>query len=84
MTGGAWGWSAVNGPCNKYYNGWSGSVASLEGSNAVSGLVFAHEMGHYLGLDHTYDAGNLMNAGGSGLYQWQGDVMKRHCNVTRL
>ena len=81
----------MNGSCNKNdnsYGSMSGSVASLNGSTAESGVVFAHEMGHYLGLDHNADAGNFMSPiawpTATGIHQWQGDVMKRHCNVTRL
>ena len=87
MTG-ADGWSAVNGPCDKNAKGWTGSVVSLNGDSANSGNTFAHEVGHYLGLDHIPFAGNFIyeeNGVGSnsntGIIGWQGDTMKRHCFV---
>jgi hypothetical protein len=88
---GAAGWSAVDGSCNKNDNSYgqmTGSVASLIAATASTGVVFAHEMGHYLGLEHTYDTGNFMSPvaypNATGIQRWQGDMMKRHCLVTRL
>jgi Metallo-peptidase family M12 len=81
---GADGWSAVNGSCDKNSIGMTGSVVSLNGSLANSANTFAHEMGHYLGLDHIADADNFIgNNGGSNsntnILDWQGTTMKRHC-----
>jgi Repeat of unknown function (DUF5648)/Metallo-peptidase family M12B Reprolysin-like len=78
--------SPVNGPCDKNAKGMTGSVVSLNGSTANSGNTFAHEVGHYLGLDHIPDTGNFIGGGGAsnsftGIFGWQGDIMKRHCFV---
>jgi hypothetical protein len=60
--------SAVDGPCDKdaYFGGMSGSIVELQGKGATigngnhTGKVMAHEVGHYLGLNHVYD-GRLVN-----------------------
>ncbi len=44
------GLSPVGGPCNKNAKGMDGAVVELIGS--TTGLVLAHEVGHYLGLGH--------------------------------
>jgi hypothetical protein len=87
VMNGADGWSAVNGPCDKDAKGsMTGSVVSLNGDAANSGNTFAHELGHYLGLNHIPDSGNFIGNNGSsnsftGIHAWQGDAMKRHCFV---
>ncbi|MGV1028287.1 MAG: zinc-dependent metalloprotease family protein [Dermatophilaceae bacterium] len=87
VMNGADGWSAVNGSCNKDAKGsMTGSVVSLNGDSANSGNTFAHELGHYLGLNHIPDNGNFIGNNGSsnsftGIHAWQGDVMKQHCFV---
>lgn len=83
---GADGWSAVGGSCDKDSKGMSGSVVSLNGSDSNIGNTFAHEMGHYLGLDHIPDAGNFIGNNGAsnsntGIKTSQGDKMKTHCFV---
>jgi hypothetical protein len=83
---GADGWSAVRGSCDKNSDGMTGSVVSLNGDLANSGNTFAHEMGHYLGLDHIADADNFIGNNGSSnsntnILAWQGDKMKGHCFV---
>ena len=88
VMNGADGWSAVNGSCDKNSKGMTGSVVSLNGPLANSANTFAHEIGHYLGLSHIPDNGNFIgNNGGSnsftGIFDWQGDTMKRHCFVKR-
>ena len=89
VMNGADGWSAVNGSCDKNSKGMTGSVVSLNGSLANSSNTFAHEIGHYLGLEHIPDNGNFIGNNGSsdsftGIYDWQGDTMKRHCFVRTI
>jgi Metallo-peptidase family M12B Reprolysin-like len=87
VMNGADGRSAVGGPCDKDdKDEMTGSVVSLNGDAANSGNTFAHEMGHYMGLDHIADTGNFIGGNGgsdswTGIYAWQGDVMKKHCYV---
>lgn len=81
---GADGWSAVDGSCDKDSKGMTGSVVSLNGSTANSGNTFAHEIGHYLGLNHIPDTGNFIGGNGNSdswtdIYVWQDNTMKRHC-----
>jgi hypothetical protein len=76
------GLSRLDGPCNKEAKGMDGSVIAIEGSANITGLVLAHEAGHYLGLDHVDAEENLMytsvpNEGG--LTSGQRDVMRAHC-----
>ena len=79
--------SPVNGPCDKDAKGMTGSVVSLNGTTANSGNTFAHEMGHYLGLDHNTVSGNFLDGvdGASnsftGIEAWQGAIMVKHCFV---
>ncbi len=86
---GADGWSAVDGSCDKDSKGMTGSVVELyPGNDPYAANGFAHEMGHYLGLDHVADTGNFIGGNGAsdswtGIFNWQGDDMKGHC-FTRL
>lgn len=86
--------SAVDGPCSKDdKDEMTGSVVSLNGSYDNSGNTFAHEIGHYLGLDHIEDNNNFIGGGpigspsegasnqNTGIYNWQGTTMKKHCYV---
>lgn len=76
------GLSRVDGPCNKDAKGMDGSVVAIEGSVNTTGFVFAHEAGHYLGLHHSSDAGNLMFGtvpNGGNLTAGQGNNMRNHC-----
>jgi len=81
------GWSAVEGSCDKDSKGMTGSVVSLNGSDSNAGNTFAHEMGHYLGLDHVAAAGNFIGNNGSSnsntaVTNAQGNEMKKHCFVS--
>jgi hypothetical protein len=83
---GADGWSALNGPCDKSAKGMTGTVVSLNGPTANSGNTFAHEIGHYLGLNHIADTDNFIGNNGpsdsnTGIFSWQGDIMAKHCFV---
>ena len=79
------GLSRVDGPCDKNAKGMDGSVVAIEGTTTTTGLVTAHEAGHYLGLNHVNDTTNLMNpvvfSTASGLTADQGNNMKDHCFV---
>lgn len=49
--------SAVDGPCEEKDDaGMNGSVSGLWGSDGTA-RTFSHEVGHYLGLEHTHDSG---------------------------
>ena len=78
--------SAVQGSCDKDAKGMNGVVVSTTGGIAFFGNTIAHEIGHYLGLEHIADAGNFIGGNGSsdswtGIYGWQGDKMRKHCFV---
>jgi len=90
----AGGWSTVNGPCDK--NALfvkTGAVMELGSSDQFTGVLMAHEVGHYLGLEHGDDIANVMgedpdndgvgeiNSGSTGLTSDQGDIMKSHCSI---
>jgi len=90
------GWSIVNGPCDK--NAWfvkTGAVMELGLSDTSEwlGVLMAHEVGHYLGLEGGNDINNVMgddddddgidttNSGSTGVTLDQGDIMKSHCSI---
>jgi hypothetical protein len=80
------GWSAIDGSCDKNVKGMTGSVVSLNGTRNNTANTFAHEIGHYLGLDHIPDPGNFIGGDGksdsfAGIQAWQGAIMRRHCFV---
>lgn len=87
---GADGWSAVDGPCSKDdKDEMTGSVVSLNGSFDNSGNTFAHEIGHYIGLDHVAAANNFIGNDGASnsntaITAGQGTTMKSHCYVTKV
>lgn len=76
------GFSAIDGPCNKRsLMGATGAVVSLNGSDTNVGNTFAHEVGHYLGLEHVSSPTNFIGNNGSsnsntGITTAQGDEMK--------
>lgn len=81
------GWSAVDGSCDKDSKGFTGSVVELySGDDNYAANGFAHEMGHYLGLNHIADPNNFIGGNGgsnsnTAIMNSQGDIMKTHCFV---
>jgi len=84
IVGPAIGMSPVDGSCDKDSK-QSGSVIGVLDSYPNLGTTLAHEVGHYLGLEHEDDLpDNLMYPSapnGGKLYGGQGGVMKLHCSV---
>jgi hypothetical protein len=70
------GWSAIDGECDKQTGGcksqMSGSVLELFEPTTTMGILMAHELGHYFGLEHTSRTNNFMN----------GTVSPSHTNIT--
>ncbi|MGE5763295.1 MAG: hypothetical protein ACM3ZF_05290 [Mycobacterium leprae] len=94
--GDADGWSSVPGSCDKNDTAnLSGPVLEITQGSRLTGILMAHETGHYLGLAGATDgAGNLMgtasstpgvdsiNANSTGLTDAQGTTMRAHCSVS--
>lgn len=86
-TGCTIGLSAVEGPCDKDdKDEMTGAVTSIGNTGVVnSGVLLAHEVGHYLGLDHTNAASNLMRpniaAANTNLTDGQESDLRNHCFV---
>lgn len=90
----AGGWSKTKGSCDKGVQGErTGAVLELKNTDNFSGILLAHEVGHYLGLEHEDDITNIMghdrNNDGIGtidgtsvnLTQSQEEEMKGHCSI---
>ncbi len=88
------GWSNVDGPCSKESNSdLSGVVLELSSGRRFTGVLLAHEVGHYLGLDHANSITNLMgvdsdddgvgelSSNSTQLTNSQGTKMRSHCSV---
>jgi hypothetical protein len=77
------GLSRVDGSCDKDAKGMDGSVVAIEGMGNTTGFVLAHEVGHYLGLEHIEDdSTNLLFPtvpNGGRLTVDQGNNMGDHC-----
>ncbi|MFC9664589.1 reprolysin-like metallopeptidase [Nocardia sp. NPDC127606] len=93
--GNAGGFSAVGGPCDKNAaNTMSGAVLEVSNSRRWTGIVLAHEVGHYLGLPTGTVTTNLMGVdinppdgideigiNSTDLTNDQGTTMRSHCSV---
>ena len=92
--GDAGGWSNVDGPCSKESGSdLSGAVLELSSGRRFMGVLLAHEVGHYLGLEHANSITNLMGVdsnndgigeldnNSTGLTSSQGTKMRSHCSV---
>ena len=92
--GDADGWSNQEGPCDKNSSDdLTGVVMEVSGSRRSTGILLAHEVGHYLGLGTGPASTNLMgvdsngdgvdeiNDNSTGLTDAQGTTMRRHCTV---
>ena len=59
----AGGWSNSDGPCDKDDKGRTGAVLRVgTGTGDFTGILLAHEVGHYLTLRHANSLSNLMGA----------------------
>jgi len=92
--GDAAGWSNVDGPCSKESKfDLSGVVLELSLGRRFTGVLLAHEVGHYLGLEHANSGTNMMgvdsnndgigeiNNNSTQLTSSQGTKMRSHCSV---
>ena len=83
IVGPSVGKSPTPGSCDKDSKNDSGCVIGVLDSGTDLGTAFAHEVGHYLGLEHeTKLPDNLMfpaAPNGGKLYGGQGGVMRIHC-----
>ncbi len=76
------GLSAVSGPCHKSDTEMTGTVVEMLGDSGT-GLMLAHQLAHYLGLDHHEEDGNLMQqiVSGIALNEEQINTLKAHCAI---
>jgi hypothetical protein len=88
------GWSQTPGSCDKSVQGErTGAVLELSNTDLLTGIVLAHEVGHYLGLPHAGDITNVMgddsdgdgigsiNSTSQNLTASQGTTMAGHCSI---
>jgi hypothetical protein len=95
--GDADGWSNVDGPCDKNSSDdLTGVVMEVSGSRRFTGILLAHELGHYLGLGSGTTISNVMGVDSNGdgideigvnstaLTNEQGTTMRNHCSVSAI
>ncbi|MBM7800728.1 hypothetical protein JOE57_003649 [Microlunatus panaciterrae] len=83
-VGGTAGLSPVKGTCNKDLPFPTMTGVVIELVDVLTNQVLAHEVGHYLGLDHETDTTNLMykDVPNGGLLTFlQGIAMSTHCFI---
>ncbi len=79
VTTGPWG-TAVNGWTNMPGEGIYGAIMEASIVNYANGIIYAHEFGHYLGLDHTSDTSNLMNPV---IYSYSTELNQDQCQTIK-
>ena len=92
--GNAGGWSEVQGSCDKDEKGeQTGAVISLANSKRFTGIILSHEVGHYLGLEHSDSMTKMMGVDSNGdgigetnnnstiIMPAEGNTMRGHCAV---
>ncbi|MGW6422988.1 hypothetical protein ACWF82_09960 [Nocardia sp. NPDC055053] len=92
--GNAAGFSELGGPCDKNASDvMSGTVLEVSNGRRSTGLILAHEVGHYLGLptgkvitnlmgvDPDGDGIDTINLNSTDLTDSQGVTMRSHCSV---
>jgi hypothetical protein len=87
------GWSNSDGPCDKNSKGRTGVVMEIYGDFDLTGILMAHEVGHYLRLGHASNITNVMGDDSDGdgvgsidststnLTTAQGNTMKGSCFI---
>jgi hypothetical protein len=76
--------SPTCGTCDKYSKRMTGTVVAIEDVPLMTAATLAHEIGHYLGLDHEEDNTNIMFESvvpGGTLTADQGSIVRDHCFV---
>jgi hypothetical protein len=80
------GFSATNGSCDHYAGGKKMNGSVVERTDPLN-IIIAHELGHYLGFEHSTLPNNVMRASIGDtevlLTDEQAATMKRHCYVAR-
>ncbi len=87
------GWSNTDGPCDKNSKGRTGVVMEVYNNADLAGILMAHEVGHYLHLQHASNITNVMGDDSDGdgvgsidststnLTAAQGTTMKGSCFI---
>jgi len=57
---------------------------SLDQDQAAIAQASAHEIGHAINLDHTYETGRLMVSGGTGIYLTQAEITRMRAACSKF